>query len=107
MPTHLKRLAVLIPLLLTGCGDGIYGAYEARIQTANSAPQVVGIAIFQRDRIIADGQTAMVHEWKTDGGTFTALDDSGQRLMQVTKDQEGNLVQVIDQTRVTYKKYEF
>lgn len=107
MPIHLKRLAVLIPLLLTGCGDGIYGAYEASIQTANAAPQVVGIAVFQRDRIIADGQTALVHEWNAAGGTFTALDESGQRLMQVTKDDEGNLVQVLDQTRVTYKKYEF
>ncbi|MDF9779122.1 hypothetical protein [Pseudomonas baetica] len=107
MPIHLKRLAVLLPLLLTGCGEGIYGAYEATIQTANAAPQVVGIAVFQRDRIIADGQTALVHEWKAGGGTFTALDDNGQRLMQVTKDQNGDLVQVIDQTRVTYKKYEF
>lgn len=107
MPIHLKRLAVLLPLLLTGCGEGIYGAYEATIQTPNAAPQVVGIAVFQRDRIIADGQTVVVHEWKTAGGTFTALDEGGQRLMQVTKDQEGNLVQVIDQTRVTFKKYEF
>jgi hypothetical protein len=107
MPKHLKRLAVLLPLLLTGCGEGIYGAYEATIQTANAAPLVVGVAVFQRDRIIADGQTALVHEWKDAGGTFTAFDDSGQRLMQVTKDHEGNLVQVIDQTRVTYKKYEF
>ncbi|MGE8065199.1 hypothetical protein [Pseudomonas sp. NPDC089569] len=107
MPLHFKRLALLLPLLLSGCGEEIYGAYEATVQTANAEPQVVGIAVFQRDRIIADGQTALVHEWKSAGGTFTAIDDNGKRLMQVTKDRNGDLVQVIDQTRVTFKKYQF
>lgn len=103
----LKRLTLLTPLLLAGCGESLYGAYEASVKNANANPVVMGVAIIQKDRIIADGQSVKVREWKTEGETTTALGESGQRLLQLTRNDQGDLVQTFAQSQVIYKKYHF
>lgn len=104
----MKPLAfLLIPLLLTGCGDSINGAYQASIQYAEEKPRPVGLAIIQKDQIIADGRTVAISEWTHEGGTFTAFDSQGKRLAQLKRNDEGDLVQALPMSRVIYHKFEF
>jgi hypothetical protein len=67
----------------------------------------MGIAIFQKDQIIADGQTVKVLEWKSESGQVTAFGEDGQRLVQYSKNEHGDLVQTFGQTEVIYRKYKF
>jgi hypothetical protein len=107
MLRSLKRLTWLAPLLLAGCGESLYGAYEASVKIANVNPVVMGVAIIQKDRIIADGQSVKVLEWKTEGERTMALGENGQRLLQFTRNDQGELVQSSAQGQVIYKKYRF
>ncbi|MBM5458885.1 hypothetical protein H8F21_15065 [Pseudomonas sp. P66] len=104
----MKRFAsLLLPLLLTGCGESINGAYQAAIQYADEQPRPVGLAIIQHDKIIADGRSVAVAEWKHDGSTYTAFDAEGKRLAQLVRNDAGDLVQSLPMSRVVYRKFEF
>lgn len=107
MPQHLKRILLLLPLVLTGCGDSPFGAYEVSVHAGKDSPRVMGIAIIQKDKIIADGQTAVVTEWKSAGDSLTAIGESGQRLVQFTKSENGELIQEVGQSQAVYRKYKF
>lgn len=104
----MKRYALLfLPVVLTGCGDTINGAYQAAIQYSDEEPRAVGIAVIQKDRIVADGRSVTVAEWKRDGVTFTAFDAQGKRLAQLVRNENGDLVQTLPMSRVIYHKFEF
>lgn len=103
----MKRIAILcLPLLLTGCGDSIHGAYQAAIQYSDELPRPVGLAVIQKDRFVADGRTVMVAEWKRDGDTYTAVDSDNKRIAQLVRNDDGDLVQTLPMSRVVYHKYE-
>lgn len=104
----MKRFAfLLLPLALTGCGDSINGAYQAAIQYSDEQPRPVGIAVIQKDRIVADGSSVAVAEWKREGSTFTAFDTNGKRLAQMVRNGDGDLVQTLPMSRVIYHKFDF
>lgn len=103
----MKRIALLLSIFLAGCSDGITGAYQASVQYGQEDPRPVGIAIIQTDRILADGRSAPVAEWKRDGDTFTAFDPDGKRLIQLVRNNKGDLVQTLPMSRVVYHKFEF
>jgi len=98
---------LLLPLLLSGCGESINGAYQAAIQYADEQPRPVGLAIIQKDQIVADGRAVAVSEWKHDGSTFTAFDANGKRLAQLVRNEAGDLVQTLPMSKVIYRKFEF
>lgn len=98
---------LLLPLLLAGCGGSINGAYQASIQYAEEKPRPVGLAIIQKDQIIADGRAVSISEWKREGATFTAFDTQGKRLAQLKRNDDGDLVQALPMSRVIYHKFEF
>lgn len=103
----MKRVALLLSIFLAGCSDDITGAYQASVQYGKEDPRPVGIAIIQSDRILADGRSAAVADWKRDGETFTAYDHDGKRLIQLVRNNEGDLVQTLAMSRVVYHKFEF
>lgn len=104
----MKRFAVLcLSLALSACGDSINGAYQASIQYSDEKPRPVGLAVIQKDRIVADGRSVAVAEWKRDGMTFTAFDLKGNRLAQLVRNDDGDLVQSLPMSRVIYHKFDF
>jgi len=104
MPFLFRVAATLSILVLAGCNDSLNGAYEASIQIADEEPHMVGLAVIQDDRIIADGQSVAVVEWRREGSTVTAFGEGGTRLAQFAKTEDGVLVQALPQSRVIYKK---
>lgn len=104
----MKRVALLVgALALSACGDNINGAYQASIQYGDEAPRPVGLAIIQNEQILADGRSATVARWERDGDTFTAYDANGARVVQLVRNDAGDLVQSLPMSRVVYHKFEF
>ena len=95
MPHLLRCLAAFSFIALAGCNDSsLNGAYEASIQVADEAPQPVGLAVILDDRIMAEGQSVEVVEWKREGSTVTAIGDAGVRLAQFSITEGGLLVRL-------------
>lgn len=99
------RVALVLSLsALSGCGENITGAYEAFIQVGDEEPRMVGLAVIQENRILADRQSVDVIEWKAENDLVTAYGAEGVRLAQFKIESEGVLVQSLPQSNVIYKR---
>ena len=106
--SNFARFFLVLPFVfLAGCGESINGAYEASIQYQDEKPRTVGLAVIQSDRIIADGRTVGVKEWKFESDAASAFGSDGKRLALFKKNAEGDLVQELPMSRVIYKKFVF
>ena len=90
--------------VLSGCSESPSGVYEAFIQVGDEAPRIVGLAVIQENRILADRQSVDVIEWKTDSDVVTAYGAEGVRIAQFKIEREGVLVQSLPQSNVIYKR---
>lgn len=101
----LFRAALLMSLVtISGCGENFTGAYEAFIQIGDEEPRMVGVAVIQETRILADRQSVDVIEWKAEKDQLTAYGNDGVRLAQFKRVGEGTLVQSLPQSKVIYKR---
>ncbi len=99
------RLALMLSLaVLSGCSESITGVYEAFIQVGDEQPRMVGLAVIQEHRILADRQSVDVIEWKNEDDLVTAYGVEGGRLAQFKIQSEGVLVQSLPQSNVIYKR---
>ncbi len=104
MQTFLRVALALSLAALSGCGESLTGAYEAFIQVGDEEPRMVGLAVIQDNRILADRQSVDVIEWKTENDLVTAYGAEGVRLAQFRKESDGVLVQSLPQSKVIYKR---
>lgn len=99
------RFALMLSLaVLAGCSESLTGVYEAFIQVGDEEPRMVGLAVIQENRILADRQSVDVIEWKTEDDLVTAYGAEGVRLAQFKIESEGVLVQSLPQSDVIYKR---
>ena len=104
MQTIIRVALVLSLAAISGCGDSPTGAYEAFIQVGDEEPRMVGLAVIQESRILADLQSVDVVEWKAEKDMVTAYGPEGKRLAQFKRVSDGVLVQSLPQSKVIYKR---